>query len=193
LWGPVVPAPAPRTVPLAGGERFPLRDGWLEAVDTPGHARHHLAFLDSGLGAVLSGDAAGVRLETSWRARPALPPPDVDLEALFSSLERLRRAEPRRILYSHFGPREDAGAALVEHARAVAGWRDTALAAARQDASVAHVAAALRAHEEAEAARAGYGPARVDAGDLISGYDLAAQGLLRYLRARGELPPEAPP
>jgi glyoxylase-like metal-dependent hydrolase (beta-lactamase superfamily II) len=190
LWGPVVPAPASRVVPLSGGERFPLRDGTLEVVETPGHARHHLAFFDTALKALLSGDAAGVRLESGWRARPAVPPPDLDLDALFSSVEKMRLLEPEHLFYSHFGPRDDALSALEEYARTVGEWRVAALAAARQDPSVTHVAAALRAFEEDQARRRGHGPDEVDPGSLISGYELAAQGLLRYFRTHGALPPE---
>ncbi|MCI4348767.1 MAG: MBL fold metallo-hydrolase, partial [Thermoplasmata archaeon] len=80
LWGPIVPVPAERISPLSGGERFPLERGELEVIATPGHARHHLAFLDTATGALFTGDAAGVRLPGSWRPRPAVPPPDADLE-----------------------------------------------------------------------------------------------------------------
>ncbi len=188
LWGPITAVPAGRLEVLRGGERLPLKGGALEVVATPGHARHHLAFFDERIGALLTGDAAGVHLEGSWRARPAVPPPDLDLEALFASLETMARLAPQRILYSHFGPATGAVEALRDHRRAVEEWRDAALAAAREDPSVPHVARAIREREEAAAASAGGRPADEDRGALVSGYDLAAQGLLRYFRRRGEIP-----
>ncbi len=188
LWGPIEAVPAARIEALRGGERLSLRGGALEVLATPGHARHHLAFFDERLRALLTGDAAGVHLEGSWRARPAVPPPDLDLEALFASLDAMAHLAPRQILYSHFGPAGGAVEALRSHRRAVEEWRDAALAAAREDPSPAHVARAIRSQEEAAAAAAGGRAAGEDPGELVSGYDLAAQGLLRYFRTRGEIP-----
>jgi glyoxylase-like metal-dependent hydrolase (beta-lactamase superfamily II) len=191
LWGTIVPVPTARLVALHGGERFPVQGGELTAIYTPGHAQHHLAFLDSALGAILVGDAAGVRLEDAPRARPAVPPPDLDLEALFSSLDAMAALDPRVILYSHFGPAPAAVEALHSYRQEVLAWRDAALDAARSDPSVEHVARALQACETERAVAAGAKPSDLTKGEMVSGYELAAQGLLRYLRVRGEIP-EAP-
>ena len=191
LWGTIAPVPAERLVALRGGETFPVRNGELRAVYTPGHAQHHLAFLDSGLGAVLVGDAAGVRLEGAPRARPAVPPPDLDLEALFASLDAMVALEPRMILYSHFGPAASAVPALRAYREEVLAWRDAALSAAKADPSVGNVARALQQRETERALAAGAVPLDLARGEMVSGYELAAQGLLRYLRVRGEIP-EAP-
>jgi glyoxylase-like metal-dependent hydrolase (beta-lactamase superfamily II) len=188
LWGTIAPTPANRLGPLDGGESFELTDGTLEVLATPGHARHHLAFLDTGLSAVFTGDAAGVRLPGGGRARPAVPPPDLDLELTFASLDRIRSVEPKRLLRTHFGPSDDPAADLAEYREVVEEWRDVALGAAGADPSVEHVARALREHEEAVTRASGSLPPTEDAGALVSGYDLAAQGLLRYFRVRGLLP-----
>jgi glyoxylase-like metal-dependent hydrolase (beta-lactamase superfamily II) len=189
LWGTIAPVPSDRLVALRGGERFPIVGGELVALATPGHAQHHLSFLDTSLRAVVCGDAAGVRLEGEERARPAIPPPDLDLELLFSSLDSMTRLEPRWLFYSHFGPSERAVEDLAEYRRSVEHWRDVALDAARVDPSAAYVAAALR---ELDAPRRGGGrpdgPAGSDRGSMVSGYELAAQGLLRYFQTHGLLP-----
>ncbi len=181
LWGTIVPVPAPRVVALHGGERFPLRGGELTVLATPGHARHHLAFFDSGIRGVFTGDGAGVRLEQSAHLRPAVPPPDLDLEALFTSLEVMRRTDPRLVLFSHFGPSPDGASDLVRYRTVVEQWRDVALAAARERADVTFVASKLRAYDEAASA----GDAASDRESLVSGYDLAAMGFLRYFETHG--------
>ena len=191
LWGTIAPVPADRLVALRGGERFPVQGGELTALYTPGHAQHHLAFLDSALGAILVGDAAGVHLEGAARARPAVPPPDLDLEAMFGSLDAMVALDPRLILYSHFGPAPAAVDALKGYRQEVLAWRDAALDAARTDPSIEHVARALQARETERALAAGAAPVDLARAELVSGYELAAQGLLRYLRVHGDLP-EAP-
>ncbi len=185
LWGAIVPVPAARLVALSGGERLPLKDGELRVVNTPGHAKHHLAFFDEPTRSLLTGDAAGVHLPGTNRVRPALPPPDLDLEALLASVDRMRELDPARLLYTHFGPQSDGVRALQEYPPLVMRWREVALAAAREDPSVDHVEAALQRSERE--IRSPESPAEVRA-DLISGTALAAQGLLRYFRTRGLIP-----
>jgi len=182
LWGPILPVPAERLLGLRGGERFPLRGGELSVLATPGHARHHLSFYDSGLGGVFTGDSAGVRLERSSRLRPAVPPPDLDLDLLFESVEAMRRTEPRLVLFSHFGPSPDGPADLARYRGIVERWRDVALAAARERPEVEFVATRLAENDRSEGT-----PEPEDRSLLVSGYDLAAQGFLRYFETRGLL------
>jgi glyoxylase-like metal-dependent hydrolase (beta-lactamase superfamily II) len=182
LWGPVVPTPAARLRPLRGGESIPLVGGELQVLATPGHARHHLAFVDTGLGAVLAGDAAGVRLERSTTIRPAVPPPDLDLGELFASLDRMARAGARTVLLSHFGPTPNGPADLAAYRATVERWRDAALDAARERPDPAWIAERLRVLDRIES-----DTPSSDLASLVSGYDLAAQGFLRYFRTHGEL------
>jgi len=185
LWGTIVPAPAARILPLRGGERFPLRDGSLEVIATPGHARHHLSFYDGRLRAVFTGDSAGVRLERSAHLRPAVPPPDLDLELLFSSLEEMRRRDPRTVLFSHFGPSPDGARDLARYRGIVEEWRDVALRAARERADAAFITAQLREHDESSLAREGTRLGELERESLVSGYELAAAGFLRYFETHG--------
>ncbi len=187
LWGVIAPAPAARLFSLKGGEHFPLRDGELRVIATPGHARHHLAFFDSRLRAIFTGDGAGVRLEHSPRLRPAVPPPELDLEALFASLEAMRRTDPRLVLFSHFGPSPDGAADLGRYRGVVEQWRDVALAAARERPDPEFVTKRLREYDIAT-----FEATPPDEREsIISGYELAARGFLRYFETHGLLGPGA--
>jgi glyoxylase-like metal-dependent hydrolase (beta-lactamase superfamily II) len=183
LWGTIVPVPAPRIVPLRGGETFPLKGGELRALATPGHARHHLAFYDSGLEGLFTGDGAGVRLEGSPHLRPAVPPPDLDLDQLFASLDAMRATQPKLILFSHFGPSPDGASDLVRYRTVVEQWRDVALAAARERPNAEFITERLRAFDRE--ASADTPPTERES--LVSGYELAAQGFLRFFETHGLL------
>jgi glyoxylase-like metal-dependent hydrolase (beta-lactamase superfamily II) len=183
LWGPIEPVPAGRVVPLVGGEKFPLRTGELEVLATPGHAKHHLAFLDTRIRGVFAGDGAGVRLPRSDHLRPAVPPPDLDIDLLFRSLETMRRAEPRVLLYSHFGPSPDGPSDLVRYREVVEDWRDVALAAARERAEVGYIESRLAEHDRTAVSNASV----ADRESLVSGYQLAAAGFLRFFETHGLL------
>ncbi|MGD0588471.1 MAG: MBL fold metallo-hydrolase [Thermoplasmata archaeon] len=183
LWGPIAPVPTDRIVALRGGERFPLLHGELQVLATPGHAKHHLAFFDTALRGIFTGDGAGVRLEHSSHLRPAVPPPDMDLEQLFASLDVMRGTDPKIVLFSHFGPSPDGAADLVRYRTVVEQWRDVALAAARERADADFVTERLKAYDAAEAAASD----PTDRESIISGYELAAQGFLRYFQTHGLL------
>jgi glyoxylase-like metal-dependent hydrolase (beta-lactamase superfamily II) len=183
LWGTIAPVPAQRIVALRGGERFSIDHGELEVLATPGHARHHLAFFDTALRGVFTGDGAGVRLEHSSHLRPAVPPPDLDLEQLFSSLDVMRRTDPKVVLFSHFGPSPDGAADLTRYRTIVEQWRDVALSAAREKADPEHIAGRLKAYDM----NAPVGAAPTEGESIISSYALAAQGFLRYFETRGLL------
>lgn len=189
LWGTIVPAPVARLHPLQGGERFPIVGGELEVIATPGHARHHLAFFDTRLRGLFTGDGAGVRLERSPHLRPAVPPPDLDLNLLFSSLETMRGKDPRLVLFSHFGPSSDGPADLGRYRGIVMEWKEVALRAARESLDPAFVARRLEEHDAVTLRAEGVSPSEAERESLVSGYDLAAQGFLRYLETQGELPP----
>lgn len=189
LWGPIVPAAADRVVALRGGERLPLRGGELEVIATPGHAQHHLSFFDPVTRAMMTGDSAGVRVEGSWRARPAIPPPDLDLARLYASLEEMVRREPTAIWYSHFGPAPGAVEELRRYHATVSEWVAVGRAAFDVAPDAEAIARALRAHEEARRSDVGANRPAEDRGALVSGYDLAGQGLLRYFQTH---PPASP-
>ncbi len=182
LWGPIVPAPRERLRPLRGGEAFAVAGGELKVIATPGHAKHHLAYFDTAFGGLFTGDAAGVRLEGASRARPAVPPPDLDLEALYASVEAMRQLKPAHVCYTHFGPSPDGLRDLEGYREIVEEWRRIALAAARERPDPEFVAAKLAEHDSG-------GPAASarERASLVSGYELAAQGFLRYFATHGEI------
>lgn len=112
LWGPVLPVPATNVTTLAGGETV---EGF-EVVYTPGHAAHHVSFLDQRSGEAFVGDVGGVRIPRSKRLLMPTPPPDIDIEAWDRSLGELAKRRPKRLLLTHFGAIEQP-AEHIERAR----------------------------------------------------------------------------
>ena len=190
LWGPIVPIPADRVHALKGGERFPLeRGGHLSVLATPGHANHHLSFYDSGLAGVLTGDGAGVLLPGSSHIRPAMPPPELDVEKLIGSLERMRAWAPQKILFSHFGPADGGMERLLEAEENVQWWVGVAREAMRREPTVESLTKALEAADEERSRRDGEQALIARRSGMISGYQMAAMGLHRYFTRK---PPPSP-
>jgi glyoxylase-like metal-dependent hydrolase (beta-lactamase superfamily II) len=111
LWGGIDPIPPQRIRRLQDGDKIDLGGRILQAIETPGHARHHHAVLDDSTGTLFSGDALGVRLPDNGIMRPATPPPEFNLEAAVASIERIRDLSPTRLCLTHFGPNDEGVAA----------------------------------------------------------------------------------
>jgi len=186
LWGPIVPVPADRIDAVRGGETYAVAGGSIHVVATPGHASHHVSLFDEATRSMMTGDAAGVHVAGLWRTRPAIPPPDLDLAQLYASLDAMIALEPRSIWFAHFGPVDGATAELRSYRATVEEWAEVARAPARSGRSVAEVAAVLAEHERERALAAGRPVPSEERGGLISGFELAAQGLLRYFETHPE-------
>jgi glyoxylase-like metal-dependent hydrolase (beta-lactamase superfamily II) len=122
LWGEVVPIPERSLRVVGGGER---QDGW-EVAYTPGHASHHVSYRHGASGWVFAGDTCGVRLPTGDLLLPPTPPPDIDLDAWFASIERIEAWDPERIAITHFGDYGDVPEHLDRMREALRHWSDLA-------------------------------------------------------------------
>jgi glyoxylase-like metal-dependent hydrolase (beta-lactamase superfamily II) len=140
LWGEVVPVPEENVVTLSGGESI---DG-LEVIYTPGHASHHVSYLDTTSGDAFVGDVGGVRIPPSGVVRMPTPPPDIDIELWDESLRRLEELAPRRLLLTHFGAVDDP-AAHIASARAELARASAAAEAGDREAFLGDLASAVDA------------------------------------------------
>jgi glyoxylase-like metal-dependent hydrolase (beta-lactamase superfamily II) len=100
LWGSLVPVPR-GNVQAVGDEAL-----GLEVFPTPGHASHHVSYLDRE-GTLYSGDAAGARLQPARFVMPPLPPPEIDLEAWEETIAETERRGPTRLALVHYGVFDD--------------------------------------------------------------------------------------
>lgn len=94
----------------------------LEAHHSPGHARHHIALLDTGTGDLYTGDAAGMYEPSTQTYKPTTPPPEFDMTVALHTLSAFRALAPRRLLYTHYGPVDDVEHALTQSAREIRAW-----------------------------------------------------------------------
>jgi glyoxylase-like metal-dependent hydrolase (beta-lactamase superfamily II) len=168
LWGELAPVPAANV--HVAGERVV----GLECFPAPGHASHHVCYLDRD-GTLYAGDAAGVRIAPGTFVLPPCPPPEVDVEAWDRTVAEIRRRAPARLALVHFGVFADVDAHLDRFSERLHAW------SSRIEGGLGEpefVAAARRDVEQA--------------GDDAGLYDRAAPfwhcylGLERYWRKRGE-------
>jgi glyoxylase-like metal-dependent hydrolase (beta-lactamase superfamily II) len=177
LYGRLDPTPAERIHVLADGEEITIGPGHtLTTVDSPGHAKHHLALHDSGSGVLFAGDAIGVRLPDTGVLRPATPPADFDLAQALHSLGRFRQRRPIGIALAHYGLVPDPVAILEEGEETLRRWTDVAERAWREGRDIAE---ALDEAFQAEAA--GLDPEIRERLDTLNGVHSNAAGLRLWL------------
>ncbi len=108
LWGEMLPVDRERLTVLEGGE---VVEG-MEVLPSPGHAAHHVVYLDRDDGSAYVGDVAGVRIPPADLTVMPTPPPEIDADAWLDSLAALRERRPERLRLTHFGEIADAEAQL---------------------------------------------------------------------------------
>jgi glyoxylase-like metal-dependent hydrolase (beta-lactamase superfamily II) len=188
LYGRLTPTEAARVHVLADGEEIAVSTNRrLTTVDSPGHAKHHLALHDSESGLLFAGDAVGVRLPAAGILRPATPPPDFDLDAAITSLRRFADRSPSGVALAHFGLVPDPMDTLVEAEEILNRWAEVATAAWQDGRDIA---AAL---DDAFAADLdGLDDEAREIMDTLNGVHSNAAGFQRWLDKRAGTSPAAP-
>ena len=135
LWGELAP------IPEANVHVVSDRVAGLDCFPTPGHASHHVSYLDE-QGTLYAGDAAGVRLQGGRFVMPPCPPPELDLEAWERTIVELEHRAPSRLALVHFGFFDDVESHLAQLRETLGRWGEwvedgmdepTFLAAAAED------------------------------------------------------------
>ena len=107
LWGEFQPVPEKQLVILNDGDEVQAGSYTFRALDTPGHANHHLAYLVDEI--CFSGDVGGVRIQNSTRRslRIPMPPPEFHPPRWRESIAKLKKESILKIAPTHFGFFED--------------------------------------------------------------------------------------
>ena len=190
LWGGIDPIPAERIQVIEDGGKIDLGGRSLQAIETPGHAYHHHAFLDDATGIVFTGDALGVRLPDTGVVRPATPPPEFHLEKAIGSVRRIQEVRPTALWLTHFGSHEkgvNAGSvddtchASIESLQQWAEW----ITEAREGAGdIDEVSAVVRDHARHEY-EADLAEDQIERMENTTSYRMNTWGYMRYLDKLG--------
>lgn len=131
LWGELAPVPQ-ENVHVVGADVV-----GLECFPTPGHASHHVSYLDRD-GTLYAGDAAGVRIQPGRYVMPPTPPPDIDVTGWEHTLDELERRDPERLALIHFGVVDDPISHLARLRLELLDWAEFVLGGATEDEFVAY-------------------------------------------------------
>jgi glyoxylase-like metal-dependent hydrolase (beta-lactamase superfamily II) len=180
LYGRLDPTPSERIHVLEDGETISVdANRTLTTVDSPGHAKHHLALHDSESGLLFAGDAVGVRLPDAGVLRPATPPPDFDLDQAINSLHRFAERRPSGVALAHYGLVPDPMNTLFEAEEILRKWAEVAEAAYHEGRDIAEALGVAFAAE-----LEGIDPVHREKLETLNGIHSNAAGFRRWLETR---------
>jgi glyoxylase-like metal-dependent hydrolase (beta-lactamase superfamily II) len=180
LYGRLEPTDAARLHVVADGEEIAVGSNrTLVAVDSPGHAKHHVGFHDSATGVLFAGDAVGVKLPDGGVLRPATPPPDFDLSLALTSLQKFAARRPSALALAHYGLLDSPEALLAEAEETLRQWAETAEKAFREGSDIAQALSA-----RFDAALRDVDPAHREKLETLNGVHSNAAGFRHWLERR---------
>ncbi len=102
-YGEMAPVPE---ASIAWRTRIPIGGGMIEAVETPGHAAHHVSYRVGDI--LFAGEVGGVYVPLDGRfyCRPATPPP-FQHGTFRDSIDRAAALDVKLVCIGHYGCRQD--------------------------------------------------------------------------------------
>jgi glyoxylase-like metal-dependent hydrolase (beta-lactamase superfamily II) len=178
LWGEFLAVPEDKLTILQDNDEVVVGKLRFRAVNTPGHAEHHYAYLFEDL--CFSGDVGAVRIPGYPYLRLPMPPPEFHLEKWRETLLALQKLEFKRIAPTHFGIFEDVDWHLQSIRTAldeVETWLNLNMPG---DPPVDALKANFMAWMDGQADQQGLDPQVVEAYRLANPLGMSVDGLLRY-------------
>ena len=193
MYGRLIPIAAERIIEAHDNTLLRLGSRELLCIDTPGHARHHIAIVDHQTGGIFTGDTFGIsyrELDVDGRPLifPSSTPIQFDPDEMRSSIERMLAFNPEAVYLTHFSrlaPPAELGRTVL---RLLDRYVAIALAASDAEDKTAHIRDGLTRLLLTEAHVHG---CRLGDADILDIWrldlELNAQGLAYWLEAQEAL------
>jgi glyoxylase-like metal-dependent hydrolase (beta-lactamase superfamily II) len=178
LWGEVIPVKEDKISIMHDNEVSKIDDLAIRALDVPGHANHHLAYLIGD--ACFSGDIGGIRLSPHHYLSLPMPPPDLHIEKWRESIKYLQKFDPTRIIPTHFGIYSDARwhlQAVLDELEEVEAWVEERLPL---NPSLEDLRQQFIEFEQSRAGKYGVEKTIIEAQQIANPSFMSADGILRY-------------
>jgi glyoxylase-like metal-dependent hydrolase (beta-lactamase superfamily II) len=178
LWGEFLPVPEHKLAIVNDGQEVQAGALRFLALDTPGHAEHHHAYVLEDV--CFTGDIGGVRIPGYAYLRIPMPPPELHFGKWRASVRRLQGLGMSRIAPTHFGIFDDPEWQLREVERELVEterWLEDVM---RPGPDVEPLRQLFVDRMHAEAQELGLNSDAIRSYDLANPLEMSADGLFRY-------------
>lgn len=186
-YGELVPVPAGRIRALGDGEDVDLAGRTLHFIDSPGHARHHVALYDAASASWFTGDCFGISYRdfdggSEPLIFPTTSPVQFEPEAMKATIARMLERRPRAMLLTHYSRIGDVEARAQALFRLIDAQVDLARRHAGDEDAVSALTEALHRLFRDEVLRIGAPVSEADTRRLLAiDAELNAKGMLIWL------------
>jgi glyoxylase-like metal-dependent hydrolase (beta-lactamase superfamily II) len=180
LWGEFLPVPQEKTRMVGHNEELDIHGLKFMAFHTPGHAEHHICYQFEDV--CFSGDVGGVRIPGYPYLRVPMPPPELNFEKWYDTLNLLRGLSMKRIAPTHFGIFEDPDwhiSQVESSLQATEAWMETVMS---DDPPIEVLREKFVDWIESESSTLGLNPQVKKDYDLANPLGMSADGIMRYWR-----------
>ncbi|MBU1225619.1 MAG: MBL fold metallo-hydrolase [Actinobacteria bacterium] len=186
LWGPMEPITEERLMVVDEGDRIPLgKRRSIEVMATPGHAKHHVVYLEEESGGAFVGDAVGIAFPHGHLVQPVTPPPDFDPDLVTTQLRRIAARRPAFLGFAHYGPDRHPLPALAQAEARLREWVEWVASAAAG--SPAQLADSMRAWVLDGYRAEGYAEDVIEQYDRNTFWPMQAAGIIRWMEGTGAI------
>ncbi|MEZ4777354.1 MAG: MBL fold metallo-hydrolase [Bacteroidia bacterium] len=177
LWGEMFPIAEENLVAVENKTIITIGDQKIQALHTPGHANHHIAWR---LGKVIfTGDVGGCKIN-GGPVVPPCPPPDIDIGEWFDSLEFIESFGPDKLYLTHYGIVEDISTHIHDLRRMLNEWGDVIRMYMNRGETAEEMTPKFRAYAENQLREAGLDDAMVARYEAANPAWMSVAGLIRY-------------
>ena len=184
MWGELIPIDPNNLTALSDGDQIVAGDLTFEALDTPGHASHHMTYRIGDI--AFTGDSAGTRLGGRELIDIPASPPEYNVELWLDTVERLKSYNFREIYPTHFGKIEAVEAHLSELLAFIPAISNFIKGLMEAEKSKEEILSAFEDWQRERAVAAHFTPEDIHKYFTANPLDISVAGITRYWRKRWE-------
>lgn len=177
LWGDMKGIALKQLQTVEHEEVLQIGDRSIKALHTPGHAKHHIAWVMEGV--VFTGDVAGVKID-GGPVVPPCPPPDINLEDWFASIEAILAQQPERLVLTHYGDIADPQKHMKDLSAMLVDWSNWVKEKWEQGLSVEEITPLFTKYTEQQLVDKGVGSEGMKRYEAANPSWMSVAGLVRY-------------
>jgi glyoxylase-like metal-dependent hydrolase (beta-lactamase superfamily II) len=181
LWGEMHEIPQDKLLAVEHQQVFRIGDLEIQALHTPGHAIHHIAWKVGN--EIFTGDVAGVKIN-GGPVVPPCPPPDINIEHWEASIQLLRDQNPAAIWLTHYGRIENVSGHLDALGTILRDWANWMKPYFESGDSVEHITPIFQAYTFGQLRAAGVSEADIQLYEAANPSWMSVTGLLRYWKKK---------
>lgn len=178
IFGRIYPIPSDQLTALDDNDTITVGDLTFTALDTPGHAKHHHAFLIEDV--VFTGDTAGSRLPGHRFINLTSAPPQFDPVAYDQSIARLEALNLSRLYLTHFGAVDEVADHLARFREVLWDSAEFVRTCIRNGLTLAEIVPVYTNYCHDRAIREGMTDPVWEQYNTANGFDLSAMGIYLY-------------